>query len=309
MQQAQAGKSQLAIGKRRPIRDALNKEYVAGWLFIAPMLIGVGIFTYAALVVSLGISFTDWDLLTPARFNGVENYRTIFTRDDRFVRAILNTLFFVVTLVPLGIISSMFLAILVNRKIKGLSFFRAAFYLPHITSTIAIAAVWMWIFNPDLGLINSVLRSFGVDNPPHWLESTLWAKPALLIVRVWQVSGYYMILFLAGLQTISDELYEAASIDGATAWQKTKSITIPLLSNTTFFAIIMLTIESFNIFESVYAITEGGPGGSTNTLLYYIYTEGFQSYRMGYASAVAWVLFLILFLLTLVQFALRRRNE
>ncbi|GGD77316.1 carbohydrate ABC transporter permease [Paenibacillus nasutitermitis] len=299
----------VKVAPRQRISAFLNKESVAGWLFIAPMLIGIGIFTYAALVVSLGISFTDWDLLTPAKFNGFDNYYTLFTRDQAFVDALKNTLFFVITLVPLGIASSMFLAILLNRRIKGLSFFRTAFYLPHITSTIAIAAVWLWIFNPDLGLINSILTKLGVDHPPHWLETVVWAKPALLIVRIWQVAGYYMILFLAGLQTISDDLYEAASIDGAGSWQKTWNITIPLLANTTFFAVIMLTIESFNIFEAIYAITEGGPGGSTNTLLYYIYTEGFQSYRMGYASAIAWVLFLILFLLTLVQFAIRRRKE
>ena len=290
-------------------KNWLNKEAVSGWLFVLPVVIGTGIFMYAALIASRGISFTSWDLLQPPSFNGLENYRIMFTRDGKFVQALGNTLFFVATLVPIGIVCAMALAILVNRKMRGLAFFRAAFYLPHITSTIAIAAVWIWIFNPDFGLVNTLLGRLGVQDLPRWFESTVWAKPALLTIRVWQVSGYYMIFFLAGLQTIPDDLYEAAAIDGANAWQKIRLITIPLLSNTTFFAVIMLTIESFNIFESIYIITEGGPGGSTNTLLYYIYTEAFQSYRMGYASAVAWVLFFILFVLTAGQFWLRRRAE
>jgi len=308
MPESKVAQAVVPVSLRHRIGGFLNKEWVSGWLFVLPTVIGIGIFTYAALVVSLGLSFTEWDLLRPARFVGWDNFETL-TRDKGFGEALRNTLFFVVTLVPLGIASAMLLAILLNRKLKGLGIFRTAFYMPHITSTIAIAAVWVWIFNPELGLVNEMLRGLGVDNPPQWLESVVWAKPALLIIRIWQVAGYYMILFMAGLQTISDDLYEAASIDGAGPWQKTWRITIPLLANTTFFAVIMLTIESFNIFESIYAITEGGPGSSTNTLLYYIYSEGFQFYRMGYASALAWVLFLILFVLTAVQFAMRRRKE
>jgi ABC-type sugar transport system permease subunit len=291
------------------VRHFLNKEGVAGWLFILPVVVGVAIFTYAALVYSFYLSLTEWDLLRPPRWTGLSNYRTLLTRDEEFVSALKNTLFFVITLVPAGIVCAMSLAILMNRKIKGIGFFRAAYYMPHITSTIAIGMVWLWIFNPDLGLINTILRAVGVTDPPQWLSSVIWAKPALLIMRIWQVTGYYMILYIAGLQTIPDELYEAASIDGATRWHKVRYITIPLLANTTFFVTIMLTIESFNIFEAVFAMTEGGPGGSTNTLLYYIYTEAFKSYRMGYAASISWVLFVIIFGLTVIQFAIRRRRE
>jgi ABC-type sugar transport system permease subunit len=287
----------------------LDREGVAGWLFILPVVIGVAIFTYGALVYSLYLSFTEWDLLSPPRWVGLSNYITLLTRDEEFYLALKNTLFFVITLVPAGIISSMSLAILLNRKIKGLGFFRAAYYMPHITSTIAIGIVWLWIFNPDIGIINTLLKAIGVSDPPHWLGSVIWAKPALLLMRIWQVTGYYMILYIAGLQTIPDELYEAASIDGANAWHKARYITIPMLTNTTFFVTIMLTIESFNIFEAIFAMTDGGPGGSTNTLLYYIYTEAFKSYRMGYASSVSWVLFAIIFGLTLIQFSIRRRRE
>ncbi|SDE49097.1 multiple sugar transport system permease protein [Paenibacillus sp. UNCCL117] len=291
------------------LRRFLNREGVAGWLFILPVVIGVSIFTYAALIYSFYLSLTDWDLLRPPKWTGMSNYHTLLTRDEEFFKALRNTLFFVVTLVPVGIAAAMSMAILLNRKIKGIGFFRAAYYMPHITSTIAIGMVWIWMFNPDVGLINTALKVIGVSHPPDWLSSVHWSKPALLIMRIWQVTGYYMILYIAGLQTIPDELYEAASIDGATSWHKARYITVPLLANTTFFVTIMLTIESFNIFEAVFAMTEGGPGGSTNTLLYYIYTEAFKSYRMGYASAISWVLFVIIFCLTLVQFSLRRRKE
>lgn len=291
--------------RRRRLAD---NETVMGWLFIAPVLLGIAVFTYGALVYSLYLSFTDWDLLTPPKWAGFANYATMF-RDGEFVQTFGNTLFFVVTMVPIGIVCAMTLAILLNRPLKGAGFFRASIYLPHITSTIAIGVVWLWMFNPDIGSINTVLGFIGIEDPPHWLESTFWAKPALVLMRIWQISGYYMILYLAGLQTIPDELYEAASLDGANAWQKIRHITVPLLANTTFFVTVLLMIESFNIFEAIMAMTQGGPGGSTNTLLYYIYTEAFQSYRMGYASAMAWVLFFILFVLTLLQFWHRRKSE
>lgn len=285
-----------------------DNETLMGWLFILPVLAGVAVFTYGALVYSFFISLTDWDLLTPAKWTGFSNYGMLL-RDEEFYQTFGNTLFFVVTMVPIGIVSAMTLAILIHRPLKGAGFFRASYYLPHITSTIAIGVVWLWIFNPDIGSINTVLSYIGIDNPPRWLESTFWAKPALVLMRIWQISGYYMILYLAGLQTIPDELYEAASIDGASPWQKTRYITVPLLANTTFIVTVLLMIESFNIFEAILALTKGGPGGTTNSLLYYIYTEAFQSYRMGYASALAWVLFFILFVLTLIQFWHRRKSE
>ncbi len=287
-----------------------KKESLSGWLFILPLVIGVGIFTYGTLVYSFKISLTRWELLTPPTFVGFENYRKIFS-DPVFKECLLNTLYFVVAIVPLGIIIALFFAILLNRKIKGSAFFRASFYLPCITSTVAVSMVWLWILNPDLGIINTILRGLGVVDPPRWLESTMWAKPALVILRLWQVSGYYMIMYLTGLQNIPNELYEAAELDGANSWQRIRHITIPLLSNTTFFVTTLLIIEAFNIFESIYVMTEGGPGGSTNTLMYYIYTRGFRSAppRMGYASAMAWVLFFILFVVTLAQFLVRKKKE
>ena len=285
-----------------------KQEAVTGRLFIAPALIGLSIFVYGAMIYSLYVSFTEWDLFRPAEWVGFQNYRTVFG-DKMFFRCLSNTMFFVIILVPFGIIFSMAMAIALNRKFKGRSFFRTAFYMPSITSTIAIGMVWLWILNPGQGVINTILQSIGILNPPRWLESLTWAKPALSIMRLWQLSGYYMIMYLSGLQNIPNELYEAADMDGASSWQKKRYITIPMLSNTTFFVTVMLIIESFNIFEAIYVMTEGGPGGSTNTLLYYIYTEAFQSYRMGYAASLSWVLFIIMFVLTLIQFAARRKQQ
>ncbi|NLJ61568.1 MAG: sugar ABC transporter permease [Firmicutes bacterium] len=290
-------------GSRRQVRQTLT-----AWSFILPSLIGLGIFVYGSLVYSLYISFTSWDLLTPAKWIGFANYARAF-RDESFIQCLYNTVYFLVAIVPLGIVFAMAMAMALNRQLPGIGFFRAAYYMPSITSTIAIGMVWLWIFNPDQGVLNAILKLIGVSNLPRWLESRVWAKPALSIMRLWQVSGYYMIMYLSGLQNIPNELYEAAEIDGATGWQKTRYVTVPLLSNTTFFATIMLIIEVFNLFEAVYVMTEGRPGGSTNTILYYIYAQAFQRYRMGYASAMAWILFVILFVITLIQFAARRRKE
>lgn len=287
-----------------------KNEAKTAWMFILPLVIGVAIFSYGALFYSFGISLTRWELLTPPEFVGFKNYINLFS-DKNLRQSFINTLFFVVTMVPLGTLFALFTAILLNREIKGKSFFRSAFYLPAITSTIAVSMVWLWILNPGLGVINTILRAIGIADPPRWLESIVWAKPALLIIRLWQVTGYYMLMYLAGLQNIPNELYEAGEIDGASSFQKIKFITIPLLSNTTFLVTTLLTIESFNIFESIYVITLGGPGGSTNTLMYYIYTRAFQSAppRMGYASAIAWVLFVILMIITITQYAINKKNE
>jgi multiple sugar transport system permease protein len=290
------------------IRRRRRRETLTAWSFILPALIGMGIFVYGPLVYSLFISCTSWDLLTPPRWVALANYSRAF-RDENFIQCMYNTVYFVVAIVPLGIVLAMAMAIALNKKLPGFAFFRGAYYMPSITSTIAIGMVWLWIFNPDKGVLNTLLKLIGASNPPRWLESVVWAKPALSIMRIWQVSGYYMIMYLTGLQNIPQDLYEAAEIDGATRWQQIRHITVPLLANTTLFATIMLTIEAFNLFEAIYVMTEGRPGGTTNTILYYIYTQAFQRYRMGYASAMAWVLFAILFLITIAQFSARRKKE
>lgn len=295
---------------KRIRRHSLKRqEAVTGWLFILPILIGFMVFVVGAVIYSLVISLTQWDLLTPPVFIGLRNYTRAFT-DESFWQCMYNTVYFVIGLVPSVLILSMLIAIAINHKVNKLTgFFKVSFYAPNITSTIAVGMIWLWIFNPNNGLINSVLHLIGIADAPRWLDSVVWAKPALIIMRIWQMCGYYMIMFLAGLQTIPKTLYEAAEVDGARKWKKLRYITVPMLANTTFFVTIMLMIEAFDIFEAIFVMTEGRPAGTTNTLLYFIYYNGFELYKMGYSSALAWILFAILFVLTLVQFRLRKNKE
>lgn len=286
-----------------------QKETFTAWVFILPILIGYSIFTFGAIIYSFFISLTKWDLLSPAKFIGLENYIKVF-KDPDFYNCMSNTVYFVIFLVPIVLVISLMLAIAINKCIGKLGkFYKIAFFMPCVTATIAVSMVWLCIFNPDNGIINSVLYSMGISNPPRWLDSTFWAKPSLILMRIWQMSGYYMIMFLTGLQTIPKTVYEAAKVDGASRWKRIRYITIPMLSNTTFFVLIMLIIESFNMFESIYVMTEGGPAGSTNTIMYYIYSSGFSFYKMGYASALAWIFFAILFIFTLIQFKAREKKN
>ncbi|MDU3526165.1 sugar ABC transporter permease [Clostridium sp.] len=285
-----------------------TKEALTGWLFLSPALIGFSIFTFGSIIYSLYLSLTDYDLMTKPKFIGLENYIRAFTKDESFYKFFGNTLYFVVLLVPIVLAISLFLALLINKKAgKITKAYRVALFLPSITSTIAVSMVWLWIFNPDMGLINNMLTAIGFNNPPMWLNSPDTSKMALVIMRVWQMSGYYMIMFLAGLQTISESLYESAQVDGANKIQSFFKITLPMLSNTTFVVIILLVIEAFNMFESIFIMTNGGPLGSTSTIMYYIYEQGFGNYNMGYASAIAWIFFVVIMIITLIQY--RFRNE
>lgn len=285
-----------------------TKEALTGWLFLSPALIGFSIFTFGSIIYSLYLSLTDYDLMTKPKFIGLENYIRAFTKDESFYKFFGNTLYFVVLLVPIVLAISLFLALLINKKAgKITKTYRVALFLPSITSTIAVSMVWLWIFNPDMGLINNMLTAIGFNNPPMWLNSPDTSKMALVIMRVWQMSGYYMIMFLAGLQTIPESLYESAQVDGANKIQSFFKITLPMLSNTTFVVIILLVIEAFNMFESIFIMTNGGPLGSTSTIMYYIYEQGFGNYNMGYASAIAWIFFVVIMIITLIQY--RFRNE
>lgn len=283
-----------------------KKDSLIGWSFVLPMFLGFCIFCFIPIVVSLGMSFTDWNLLQSPKFVGLQNYNRMF-RDESFIQCLKNTLFFVVNMVPSITIISLTLALILNKGLKGRGFFRAAFYIPCITSTVAISMVWLWIYGPQNGVLNSVLNIFGIASI-DWLGNPSTAKPAIVIMRMWQASGYYMLIYLTGLQTIPDNLYEVAEIDGASKWEKIRYVTLPLLAPTIFLAMVLLVIESFNIFEAVYVMTEGGPAGATNTLMYYIYHNGFTLYNMGYASAIAWFLFAILIVLTIIQFKLKKED-
>lgn len=285
-----------------------RREACLGWLFVSPALIGFSIFTFGSILYSFYLSLTEYNLLSPPKFVGLENYIRAFTKDRYFYQYFDNTFYFVVLLVPVVLVVSLMLAILINKKVGRINnAYRVALFLPSITSTVAVSMVWLWIFNPDMGLLNNFLMAIGWNDPPMWLGDPMWSKPALVIMRVWQMSGYYMIMFLAGLQTIPENLYEAAQMDGASPVQRFFRITLPMLSNTTFIVMILLVIEAFNMFESIFIMTEGGPLGSTSTIMYYIYEQAFRSYNMGYASALAWVFFALIMVVTLIQY--RFRNE
>lgn len=296
---------QKTTGKKRRGLTLQKKEAITGWLFVTPAMVGFLIFTAFSMVYSLYISFTNWNILSDPVFVGFQNYRNLFTRDIFFWDYLWNTFYYVLVLVPFVLVISLFFAILLNRKISGLtSFYRASLFLPCVISTVAIALVWKWLLNSQFGIINSLLRMAGVSNPPKWLLDKRWAKLAICFMRIWQMSGYYMVMFLTGLQTIPPELYEAARIDGANKRQQLIYITIPMLSPTTFAIVILLVLEAFNIFEAVMIMTDGGL--NTSSLMYYVYTLAFTNYRMGYASALAWILFMIILVFTVLRFVLKK---
>lgn len=227
--------------------------------------------------------------------------------DRRFWESLWNTFYFVGLSVPLTIVISLLLAIALNRPLRGIAFYRAAYFMPIISGAVAIALVWRWMFNPTVGPINQFLGLFGVQGP-GWLNSQVWAMPAIIITDVWANIGFYMVLFLAGLQAIPHHFYEAAEIDGARPWDKFWHVTLPLLSPTTFLNTILALIAAFQVFTLPYIMTEGGPAGSTRVLVYYMYERAFSTpFRMGYGSAIAWVVFIILFILTALQWYARRR--
>jgi len=256
----------------------------------------------------LFISFTDWNMLSAPKWVGFANYINLLTKDIFFWDYLWNTVYYVIGLVPTVLVISLFFAILLNKKVKGMTpIYRACLFLPCIISTVAISLVWKWMFNTSEGMINGILTSLGVQNPPGWLSTTEWAKNSIIIMRIWQMSGYYMIMFLSGLQTIPDTLYEAAEVDGANKFQKLWYITIPMLRPTTFAITILLVLEAFNIFEVVLIMTQGRL--NTSSLMYYVYTQAFQNYKMGYAAALAWILFLLILGFTILRFVLKREEK
>jgi len=277
---------------------------VTGYLFLLPNIVGFLCFTLIPVVASFVLAFLQWDILTPAKFVGLSNFISLL-KDKDFWYYLYNTLFFMLV-IPLNMAVSLALALLVNQKLKGIVIFRTIYFLPVICSTVAIALLWRWIYNPDFGLLNSFLRIF-VINPPQWLSSTMWSKPAIIFMSVWQGAGYTMLLYLAALQSIPEELYEAAKIDGASNWQQFRKITWPMLSFVNFFIVIMGVINGFQAFGIQYVMTGGGPAGSTTTIVYYIYNNAFQWFKMGYASSIAWVLFILIFGFTLLQWKLGKK--
>lgn len=283
------------------LQNIFNNERFAGWVFILPALLGTLIFIVIPVICSFGLSFTKWDLLNPIRFVGLDNYKEIFS-EALFFKIFWNTVVFAISTSVLGVIIPLILACILNSKIRGSEFYKTAYFLPFITPMIVIGVVWEWIFDPNIGLLNHILHLH-----INWLYDTHFAMPALIIVSVWKLIGYNMVIFLSSLSGISQSMFEAAKIDGATPFQTFKNVTIPLLSPSIFFVVIITAISSFQVFDLIYLMTQGGPLDSTNVLVYAIYKNAFEYFNVGKASAIAYVLFFIILILTLVQWSLRKK--
>ena len=285
----------MAKQKRTTERYSLS-----GYLFILPNFIGFLLFMFLPILAALVLAFVKWDMLSPIppKFVAFDNFIKLI-HDNYFWRYSWNTVFLMMV-IPVQMLGSLFLAIVLNQKLKGIVLFRAIYFLPTISAGVALLILWTWIFQYDVGLFNSMLAAVGIKGP-NWLMSMTWAKPAIMIMTFWTaVGGYSMVLYLASLQGISPDLYEAADIDGANAWQRFWSITWPLVSPTTFFIFITSIIGGFQGgFEAAYVMTQGGPSGATTTLSYYIYNHAYQYFNMGYASAISWFLFIAIFIVTL----------
>lgn len=278
-----------------------NNQKFAGWVFILPALVGTVIFIVIPVIFSFGLSFVKWDLLNPIQFVGFDNYIDIFS-EPLFYKILTNTIVFALSTSILGVIIPLILASILNAKIRGSEFYKTAYFLPFITPMIVIGVVWEWIFDPNIGILNNILRL-----NINWLYDTHFAMLAMIIVSVWKLIGYNMVIFLSALSGISQSMFEAAKIDGANSFQTFKNVTVPLLSPTIFFVVIITAISSLQVFDLIYLMTQGGPLDSTNVLVYSIYKNAFEYFNAGKASAIAYVLFVIILVLTLIQWNLRQK--
>jgi multiple sugar transport system permease protein len=284
------------------------RNVAVGWSFLLPNFAGFALLTLVPVGLLFYYAFTSWNVFGGAEWTGLDNFRQM-TRDASFWTALQNTAYYTVFHIPLTLVASLGLALLLNRRLRAVAFFRTVAFFPYITSIVAIAQVWNMLFSPSFGPVNQALRAIGVSNPPGWTTSADWSMPAVIVVGTWREMGYYMLLFLAGLQAIPAQLYEAAKVDGANWWQSLRAVTLPGLRPTTFFVVVMLTIGSFKVFDLILVMTNGGPGQSTLVLSQYIYQKGFVENQFGYASAVSIALFLICFTITVVQFVINRRGS
>jgi len=274
--------------------------------FLFPTIIGFMFFYIGPIIASFIISFTQWDLIRPPQWIGLGNYERMFFNTPLFWTVIKNTFHFALLNVPLCMVLPLLLAIILNKQLKGISIFRSAFFLPAVLSTVAIGIVWQWLYHQEFGIINYSFELLGFEGPA-WLNSPKWAMWSLVIMNVWKSLGYNMVIFLAGLQNIPEEYYDAAKIDGARGWQEILHITVPLVSPSTFFVLIITLINSFQVFEQTFMLTQGGPAYATLTISYYIYQQAFQFSRMGYGAALSYVMFLILLGFTVIGLRYQRR--
>ena len=274
-------------------------------LFLAPTLIGLAVLSVGPILATLGISLTKWDLLTTPQIVGLDNY-TKLLGDDRFLRALRNTAFYTIVSVPVGLALALALATALNQQIRGIAWIRTVYFLPLVTSATAIALVWLWIYSPS-GPLNDILGAFGIS-PQRWVADSTLAMPSIIVMSIWQGLPANVIIFLAGLQAIPAEYYDAASVDGAGRGSRFRSITLPLLTPSIFFTGVLALIGAFQVFDQVYVMANPGkPGDATITLVYFIYEAGFRNFKMGYAAAASWIMFLIVAVATILYFRTQDR--
>jgi len=293
-------------GARRVLFE-MRKEWSA-YAMLTPSIILMGVFTLFAAGFAFYLSFHQWDVLNPAKpYVGLQNYRELKS-DAYFRQAVKNTAYYTVGTVPLSVVLGLLIALLLNRQIRGRALFRTLFYLPVVTPLIVSGLIWKWVLDGDFGLLNYYIGKIGIS-PQLWLSNPSLAMPSVIMVSVWATVGFTMLVYLAGLQAIPQEYYEAAAVDGAGGWKQFRHITLPLLAPSTFFVTVYLIISSFQVFDQIFVMTDGGPLRATTTVVYYIWQAGFQQFTMGYASAMAYGLFAIIFVFTVIQVVIYNRRE
>jgi multiple sugar transport system permease protein len=278
------------------------KETLTGYVFISPMLLGVTLLTIVPILASFALSFTEWNFLLgfkQVKFVGLDNFERLFA-DEAFWKSLKNNIIFILV-VPITLAASLALAILIDRYVYFKDLFKVIYFMPYISSVVAVAIVWQVLFHPSYGPVNNFLRSIGIADPPKWIADLHFALPSVMMIMVWVSIGYNLIIYMAGLQSIPKDYYEAAEIDGAKSWHKFRFITLPMLSPTTFFLMITGIIGTFKVFDLIQVLTKGGPAGSTSVVVFHLYETAFVNLKMSYASTMALFLFVAIFAVTLVQ--------
>ena len=290
--------------RRHKVSRSARRQNLLGYLWISPWLLGFVIFTAGPMIASLVLSFTNYRIINVIKWAGLDNYVYALTKDELFWPSMGITFYYMLIAVPLGLLGSLLLAMLLNQRVRGESIFRTLFYLPSLTPAAAAALLWAWLLHAEVGLVNYILSLIGIKGPP-WLGSVRWAMPAIILITLWTgMGGGRMIIFLAGLQGVPQEFYEAAEIDGASGWRKFLHITLPMISPTIFFNLVLGIIGALQVFTTAYITTKGGPGRATWFFALHIYTSAFEYFDMGYASTLAWFLFLVLLVFTIIQLRL-----
>jgi multiple sugar transport system permease protein len=274
-------------------------------LFLGPSLLPLLAFLVLPMLSSIGLSLVSWDLLTSPRWVGIDNYRGLL-HDGAFHAALLHTLYFVGGYLPLAFFGGLGLALALNQRLKGVAWLRTIYFLPVVTSWVVVALVWKWVLNPQYGLVNRLLALVGIHGPGWWLDPH-WALPSIILASAWKDMGFTMVIFLAGLQAIPEEYYEAAALDGAGRWSRFRNITFPLLSPASFFVVVISLINNIQVFDQVWVMTQGGPAGSSTVVVQQIVQNAFSYGRMGYAAAMSWALFAVILIVTAVQLRLQKR--